>query len=412
MKRAPGWPVLFAGLLLAGAASAAPLESIIAAGQLRVGTAGDYRPYALRDPHSNVPLGADVTLARALAAELGVGLQLVDTSWPSLSADAVADRFDIAAGGVSITKARRRIATFSIPYVSDGKTALASCARLEQLDTLRELDRPEVRVIVNPGGTNEAFARARLKRAQLVVHRDNLGVFDELLAGRADAMITDSTEARLYQALHPGALCAAHPQSPFERHDKALMLTGDAALKRVVDDWLRRLQAEDELDANLDRWLAYPWNDAARPMGRLLSLVDARLALMSEVARHKWNAGEPIEDAPREAELLDSLVARAGAFGLPPSRAEAFFRAQIAAARTLQAALFDTWRRQGRKQLPAAPDLRTALRPHLDELSARMLEALAALPPDAVLTQGATLTTRLISAQAERIALAPLRGGT
>ena len=44
--------------------------------------------------------------------------------------------------------------------------------------------------------------------------RDNAAIFDELVAGHADLMITDGVEARLQQKLHPG-LCAIHPDAPF-----------------------------------------------------------------------------------------------------------------------------------------------------------------------------------------------------
>src|SRR5690606_40866418 len=55
---------------------------------------------------------------------------------------------------------------------------------------------PDVRVVVNPGGTNEKFARERLKRATIVQHPDNNTIFDEIIAGRADLMITDAAETR------------------------------------------------------------------------------------------------------------------------------------------------------------------------------------------------------------------------
>ncbi len=171
--------------------------------------------------------------ARApLAAHLAVGVEFVPTTWGRLMDDATAGRFDVAVGGISITPERSERAFFSVPHTSDGKTALAGCARLTSFDTVRELNRPASRVIVNPGGTNEAFARRNLSKAQLIVHRDNLTVFDEVIAGRADAMITDAVEARLQSALHPGVLCAAHPEKPFDHADKAFLLPRDAAFKQ------------------------------------------------------------------------------------------------------------------------------------------------------------------------------------
>jgi len=47
-------------------------------------------------------------------------------------------------------------------------------------------------VIVNPGGTNERFARAPTsKNAEIKVHNDNVTIFDEIAKGNADLMMTD-----------------------------------------------------------------------------------------------------------------------------------------------------------------------------------------------------------------------------
>jgi len=62
---------------------------------------------------------------------------------------------------------------------------------------LTSVDRPKVRVIVNPGGTNEQYVRSNVHHAQIVVYPDNRAIFDEITAGHADVMITDDVEAEL-----------------------------------------------------------------------------------------------------------------------------------------------------------------------------------------------------------------------
>jgi hypothetical protein len=62
-------------------------------------------------------------------------------------------------------------------------------------------------VIVNPGGTNECFDRAHLQKATIVQWSDNATIFDALVEGKADLMITDVVETRVQAKLHPGVLC-------------------------------------------------------------------------------------------------------------------------------------------------------------------------------------------------------------
>jgi len=384
------------------------LQEVVSRGLLRVGTPGDYRPYAEHDAATGAWRGSDVELARSLAANLGVSLEFVPTTWARLAEDAVARRFDIAVGGISITPERERLAFFSTPHAQDGKTALAPCAKLASLDELRELNRPTVRIIVNPGGTNEAFARRQLPQAMLTVHRDNLSVFDELIEGRADAMITDAVEAQLQSRLHPGVLCAAHPQKPFDHADKALLLPKDSAFKRTVDDWLRPLLKRGDVAAVQARWLASP---TLRPVP-LLDLIDARLAVMADVARYKWNTGGSIEDPARERDLLAALTRQGESQGVPAQRTAMFFEAQFAAARQLQQDLFVLWRSQKRERLPPAPDLARQIRPALDAISADMVRALASadLTEQAAKAREGVLSEQLLSPSAARIALAPLAG--
>ena len=65
--------------------------------------------------------GADVTMARALAQSLGVTLEIVPTTWKTMTADLQANRFDVAMGGVSVTPDRAAIGYFSVPVMHDGK---------------------------------------------------------------------------------------------------------------------------------------------------------------------------------------------------------------------------------------------------------------------------------------------------
>ena len=230
------------------------LDAILKGEVLRVGTTGDYRPFSALDPNTGDYSGFDVDMARSLGAALGVRVEFVPTTWSNLAKDLAADRFDVAMGGVSVTLDRQKIGFFSAPYLRDGKTPIALCAERNKFETLAEIDRPGVRVIVNPGGTNEQFDRAHLHSAEIVVHPDNLTIFDALAKGNADLMITDASETRYQQKLHPGVLCAIHPDLPFDFAEKAYWMAPDPALKAFVDQWLHLAQATGAFDTLYAKW--------------------------------------------------------------------------------------------------------------------------------------------------------------
>ncbi|WP_457808896.1 transporter substrate-binding domain-containing protein [Kushneria sp. EE4] len=241
----------------ASAENPSALDRIIERGTLRVGTTGDYKPFSYRAKDDRF-IGLDPDMAADLARTLGVELELVPTSWPTLMQDFHDHRFDLAMSGISVNPDRQKSAWFSAPYQRDGKTPIALCDHQDDYQTLEQIDRPGVRVIVNPGGTNERFARDHLQRATIVDHDDNVTIFDQIVQGKADLMMTDAIETRLQANLHP-ELCAIHPDQPFNFSEKAVLLPKDMDLKLFVDQWLRQLKESGTFDEQLQHWLDYDW---------------------------------------------------------------------------------------------------------------------------------------------------------
>jgi cyclohexadienyl dehydratase len=214
------------------------LDEIIERGTLRVGMTGDYLPFTFFDKETTKFRGFDVDMAEALGKALGVRVEYFQTAWPRLTKDFEADNFDIAMGGISITLDRQKKGMFSTPIMREGKTPIARCSEKERYGAIAEIDRPGTHVIVNPGGTNERFARANIKNAEIKTYNDNVTIFDEIAKGNADLMMTDASETRYQQKLHPGVLCAVHPDKPFDFAEKAYWMQRDPALKEFVDQWL------------------------------------------------------------------------------------------------------------------------------------------------------------------------------
>ncbi|WKX73186.1 transporter substrate-binding domain-containing protein [Streptomyces sp. XD-27] len=231
------------------------LDAVPARGVLRVCTTGDYRPFTHRDPATGRYRGIDIDMAADLAKSLDARPAFTATTWAKLVDDLAAGRCDIAMGGVSVTLPRARKAYFSEPYLTDGKTPIVRCEDQEKYRTLEQIDRPGVRVVVNPGGTNEQFARAHIKRATLTVHPDNTTIFEEIIAGRADVMMTDAGETRYQSKIHP-ELCAVHPDRPFTFSEKAYALPrGDEEFRAYVDQWVHLATHDGTYAKYQDEWM-------------------------------------------------------------------------------------------------------------------------------------------------------------
>jgi len=231
------------------------VERVRQRGTLLVGTTGDYRPLSFCESDGSY-WGFGIEMARAIASRLGVEAVFVKTSWPTLTADVLADpqMFDLAIGGITITDARRETMLMSDGYLANGKTILCRAEESEAYRSLADIDRPEVRVMVNPGGLNEKFARDSLTHATVIVHQQNEEIPRLIAEGAADVMITEITEAPYY-VQHDSRLAAPLLSEPFTHGEiGVLMRRGQDDLLREVNAVIRQMKDDGSLRCLHERY--------------------------------------------------------------------------------------------------------------------------------------------------------------
>ena len=241
----------------AGAEETVPrtLEEIRAGGVLRVGTAGDYQPMSYLDPETNTYVGFDAELAEDLAASLGVEIEYVRTSWPTLMEDTLAGKFDLAICGITVTDARKEQALMSDGYLGNGKTVLCRAEDADKYTSLDAINRPEVRVMENPGGLNEKFARENLPDATLIIHDVNQEIPGLVAAGEADVMITEILEAGYYVG-QDDRLAAPLIFEPFTHGDLGvLMPKGSEELLAYVNQFLAEEAASGRIGELAEKYI-------------------------------------------------------------------------------------------------------------------------------------------------------------
>lgn len=250
------WAMLM--LLTVGTVFAGHLEDIAARGTIRIGTTGDYIPMSYRNPQTGAYEGIDAELSQLIAESLGVKIEYVPTSWPTLTADTLAGKFDIALCGISRNYARAKTMAMSDAYGEGvfGKTILCRKSDAKKYQSLADIDKAEVRVMINPGGTNEKFAHANLKKAKLIVHQENADIPRQVAEGNADIMITETVEAARYIELND-KLAAPLMKAPFTRHSCGiLMQKGDQEFLNYINFVLAELKMDGTL-AKLEKKYLY-----------------------------------------------------------------------------------------------------------------------------------------------------------
>jgi len=253
-----GWLILAAlafGAGLAQAQSASRLDLIAQKGVLRVGTTGDYKPFTYLNPATGEYEGHDIDAAKLLADSLGVKVQFVKTTWPTLLKGLQEDQYDLAMGGITRTLARQKAAGLTHPYLGLGKSPLVRAADKDRFRTLADIDQPGVKIGVNPGGTNQKFVDATIKKATVVVVEKNLSIPEKIVARELDVMITDNVEAMVVARQEP-RLYAVDPDNTYTKDDLGYLLPrDDRPWLDYVNLWVDLARLKGDFARLQQRWI-------------------------------------------------------------------------------------------------------------------------------------------------------------
>lgn len=230
------------------------LDKIMESKVIRVGTPGDYRPFAIKSDTGYV--GHDIDVIELMAKEMGVKVEYVPTSWPNLMKDIQTGKFDVAVGGITRNVGRIRYIEMLPGYAPFGKVALVRAAEKSKYMSPEDLNKPNVRVIKNPGGTNEAFVLEKLKLAQVSTHDKNAEIPGLIAEGKGDVMITETYEALYYSKADP-RLYAAFIGAPLTPKNQLgfMIPADDADYSRVMEFAWEVLDSRGLLKQASDKWL-------------------------------------------------------------------------------------------------------------------------------------------------------------
>jgi cyclohexadienyl dehydratase len=231
------------------------LQKILAGGVLRVGTTMDTPVFSMLDPASGALQGFDMDALATLGPALGVKIEYVKMTFGTMLADLAADKFDVAMSGMGRTLERARVATFSKPYHRYGKLMMIRSADQERFKSLADLDRPGIKIAYNKGGLNDRFANTMFKQATPTGFESNELATADLLAGKVDAQVSDSTAA-IYVARQNARLAAMSPDDLFNPVYVAMLLRrDDHTLLNYVNIWIDQIELDGTLAKIRAKWL-------------------------------------------------------------------------------------------------------------------------------------------------------------
>ena len=231
------------GASSAAGSTADQLAAVQASGKLIVALEGAWQPWSYHD-ESDTLVGYDVEVSRAIAEELGVEPEYVESDWDSLFAGLDAGRFDMVCNGVEVTDERALTYDFTTPY-GYIHTALAVRKDNDEIKTFEDLKGKT---------TANSLASTYMELAEsygaTVQGIDTLEETIQLLAaGRIDATLNADVSFYDYLNVHPDADFKIVAQTEDASHVAIPLRKGDnsATLLEAVNNAIDELRADGTL---------------------------------------------------------------------------------------------------------------------------------------------------------------------
>ncbi|WP_193046777.1 ABC transporter permease subunit [Mycolicibacterium baixiangningiae] len=223
-------------------------EPIKAAGVLRVGTEGVYSPFSYHDASGQL-VGYDVDVARAVADEIGVRAEFVETPWDSMFAALEADRFDVVANQVTINAERQAKYDLSQPY-SVGEGVIVTRADDNSITSLDDLKGK----VAAENATSNWSEVARKAGARVESVEGFSQAITLLTQGRVDVVVNDSIAVYAYLA-ETGDKSVKIAGTVGEKSEQGFAARKDSGMLPELNRALDALRADGTLAAISQKYL-------------------------------------------------------------------------------------------------------------------------------------------------------------
>ena len=178
-----------------------------AADKLVVGTSADYAPFEFHKmiDGKDTILGADIEMAKKIAADMGKELEIKDISFDALLNELQGGTIDIVIAGMGVTDDRLEKADASDNYYDASHQALI--IRKEDADKYTSFDDFDgVKVAVQTGTIQIDLATENMTGCELVQLQSAPDLFNNLLNNKVDAVVVDGSVGLGYVAANEGLM--------------------------------------------------------------------------------------------------------------------------------------------------------------------------------------------------------------
>lgn len=252
-----------AGLALALGLWSAPLqaqtpEEIQERGTVNIGMLVDFPPFGIMN-EQNQPDGFDADVAKLLAEDMGVEVNLVPVTGPNRIPYLISNQVDLLVASLGITEERAKSVDFSEPYVGIQISVYGN----RDLEISKPEDLEGVKIGVARASTQDTGI-TELAPPGAIIQRfdDDASAVQALLSGQVEVIGCSNTVIAELERIAPGRFDVKFDIS--EQVQGIAVRPGSDELLAYINDFLKRVKEDGRLDEIHQKWLDAPLPDFVR----------------------------------------------------------------------------------------------------------------------------------------------------
>ncbi|MFQ7583711.1 MAG: basic amino acid ABC transporter substrate-binding protein [[Clostridium] symbiosum] len=217
-----------------------------AGGTLVMATTAEFPPYEYYEDGDIV--GIDVEIAKAIAAKLGMELQIEDMAFDAIIPAVTSGKADFGAAGMTVTEERQRSVEFTDTYANSNQVAI-----VKEDSDITGSDALAGKIIgVQLGTTGDALA-TEIKDATVERYNKGLEAVQSLTQGKIDAVVIDQATAEAFVKKTEGIKILEEKMS--EEEYAIAIKKGNMELVEKMNEAIKELKEEGKIDEIVAKYM-------------------------------------------------------------------------------------------------------------------------------------------------------------
>lgn len=229
--------------------NASALQAIKSKGKLVIGTSADYPPYEFHkeiDGKDQI-VGFDIEIAKEMAKDLGVELEIKDMAFDGLLVALQSDKIDMVFAGMTPTDERKQNADFSDIYYNATHRFVLRSGDESGITKIEDLKGKKIGV--QKGSIQEGIAKDNFDAANIKSLDKVTDLMLDLKNNKVDAVLAEQPVAKINVEKNQGIAIADKLEVTDPNGGSAVaMKKGSTDLLEQVNKTIKRLKDEDKIN--------------------------------------------------------------------------------------------------------------------------------------------------------------------